>query len=75
MIEKANLIINSKEPLSTKDLAIDGGTLIKSLNLQPGKIIGETLNYLLKLVLKDSSLNTKEILLEKAKYYIQNKKG
>ncbi|WP_024614062.1 CCA tRNA nucleotidyltransferase [Clostridium sp. Ade.TY] len=75
MIEKANFIINSKEPLSTKDLAIDGGTLIKSLNLQPGKIIGETLNYLLKLVLKDSSLNTKEILLEKAKYYIQNKKG
>lgn len=75
MIEKANFIINSKEPLSTKDLAINGGILVKELDLKPGKIIGETLDYLLQLVLKDSSLNTKAILLEESKTFIKNKKG
>lgn len=71
MIEKANVIINSKEPLSTKDLNIDGKTLIDELKLKPGKIIGEILNYLLQLVLKNPSLNKKEFLLEKAKIYIK----
>lgn len=75
MKNKVDAIINSNAPLSIKDLNIDGGFLIKELNLKPGKVIGETLNYLLKLVLKDSSLNTKTILLEKAKAFIQNKKG
>lgn len=75
MKNKIDNIINSNTPLTVKDLAIDGGILVKELDLKPGKIIGETLDYLLQLVLKDSSLNTKLILLEKSKTFIKNKKG
>lgn len=75
MKNKIDNIINSNTPLTVKDLAINGGILVKELDLKPGKIIGETLDYLLQLVLKDSSLNTKAILLEKSKTFIKNKKG
>ncbi|MDU4911336.1 CCA tRNA nucleotidyltransferase [Clostridium baratii] len=75
MKNKIDNIIDSNTPLTVKDLAIDGGILIKELNLKPGKIIGETLDYLLQLVLKDSSLNTTAILLEESKTFIKNKKG
>lgn len=75
MRTKIDNIIDSNTPLTVKDLAIDGGILIKELDLKPGKIIGETLDYLLQLVLKDSSSNTKTILLEESKTFIKNKKG
>lgn len=75
MKNKIDNIINSNTPLTVKDLAINGGILVKELDLKPGKIIGETLDYLLQLVLKDSSLNTKAILLKKSKTFIKNKKG
>ncbi len=75
MRDKTKFILESKPPMSTKDLAIDGSTLISELSLAPGKIIGDILNHLLQLVLKDSSLNTKEILLKKSKTFIENKKG
>lgn len=75
MKTKIDNIIDSNTPLTVKDLAIDGGILIKELDLKPGKIIGETLDYLLQLVLKDSSSNTKTILLEESKTFIKNKKG
>lgn len=73
MIDKTNFILNSKEPLSTKDLTIDGKTLINELNLKPGKIIGDTLNYLLQMVLENPAMNTKEILLEKSKKFLNSK--
>lgn len=75
MKNKIDNIIDSNTPLTVKDLAIDGGILIKELNLKPGKIIGKILDYLLQLVLKDSSLNTTAILLEESKTFIKNKKG
>ncbi|MBS6007752.1 MAG: CCA tRNA nucleotidyltransferase [Clostridium baratii] len=75
MKNKIDIIIDSNTPLTVKDLAIDGGILIKELNLKPGKIIGKILDYLLQLVLKDSSLNTTAILLEESKTFIKNKKG
>lgn len=72
---KIDNIINSNIPLSIKDLNIDGSILTKELNLKPGKVIGETLNYLLEVVLNNPNLNNETILLEKAKTFIQNKKG
>ena len=72
---KIDNIINSNTPLSIKDLNIDGSILTKELNLKPGKVIGETLNYLLEVVLNNPNLNNETILLEKAKTFIQNKKG
>lgn len=59
-------IIFSNEPLSLKDLNITGQDLIKHCNLKQGKVLGETLNFLLDEVLKDSSLNNREILLNLA---------
>lgn len=72
---KIDYILSSNIPLNVKDLKLDGKVLSDKLNLKPGKVIGETLNYLLELVLNDSNLNDEKILLEKAKKFIENKKG
>lgn len=71
MRDKTKLILESKAPMSTKDLVIDGGTLIKELSLSPGKVIGNILNYLLQLVLDNPDLNNKDTLLTEAKEYIK----
>ncbi|MGG7096677.1 CCA tRNA nucleotidyltransferase, partial [Clostridium sardiniense] len=71
MRDRTKFILESKAPMSTKDLAIDGGTLISELSLVPGKIIGDTLNHILQLVLNNPALNTKETLLSEAKEYIK----
>ncbi|MDQ0151248.1 CCA tRNA nucleotidyltransferase [Eubacterium multiforme] len=73
MKDKANKIINSKEPLSVKDLSIDGSDLINNLSITPGKIIGDTLNHLFKLVLENPKLNNKDYLLKEAKEYIKKR--
>lgn len=62
-------IIEEKQCVSLKDLAVSGKDLLQ-LGMQPGREIGETLEYLLNLVLEDSTKNTKEYLLSE----IQNKK-
>ncbi|MGG7079218.1 CCA tRNA nucleotidyltransferase [Clostridium sardiniense] len=72
MRDKTKFILESKAPMSTKDLAIDGSTLIKELSLVPGKVIGDILNHLLQLVLDNPDLNYKDILLDNAKIYITN---
>lgn len=63
----ANEILENNEPLTIKDLDISGEDLISNLGLKPGKIIGDTLNYILDKVLEDPNLNSKEILLNLAK--------
>lgn len=60
-------ILISGEPLTIKDLAIDGKTLINELNLKPSKDIGIILEKILEKVLKDPSLNDKSILINLAK--------
>lgn len=55
-------VLNKKEPLTVKDLAISGRDLI-DMGFEPGPRIGQTLNFLLEQVLEDASLNTKEKLL------------
>jgi tRNA nucleotidyltransferase (CCA-adding enzyme) len=74
MENKINEILNSKAPLSSKELAVNGNDLISELALKPGKHLGELLNYLLEKVLKDPSLNNREKLFELAKeYQVYNK--
>ena len=51
-----NRIINNNEPLSIKDLCINGNNL-KKLGITHGKSIGSILNFLLEKVLKDPLLN------------------
>lgn len=68
----ANEILENNEPLTIKDLDITGEDLISNLGLKPGKIIGDTLNYLLDKVLEDYNLNSKEILLNLSKNFTYN---
>ena len=68
--DRVKLILENKEPLYIKDLAVTGSDLMTHLNIKPGKIIGEILNSLLESVLDDKNLNNKENLLEIAKNFL-----
>jgi tRNA nucleotidyltransferase (CCA-adding enzyme) len=58
-------ILSKKEPLSIKDLDINGYDLIQ-LGFKPSKEMGNILNTLLELVLENPECNKKEILIENA---------
>ena len=55
-------ILERKECLSLKDLAVSGSDLIE-MGMKPGREIGETLQKLLELVLENPEHNNKEYLL------------
>lgn len=57
-------VIANNECVSLKTLAVTGTDLIAA-GMKPGPGIGETLNRLLKLVIDDPSLNSKEELLKR----------
>lgn len=65
-------ILNNKEPLTIKDLAINGSILIREFSLRPGKILGDILNYLLEKVLDDKTLNSKDTLITLSKDYLND---
>lgn len=50
------------EPLSLKDMNINGAEIMEILGLNPCKKVGEILNILFEEILDDSSKNTKEYL-------------
>lgn len=56
-------IVERKQCVSLKDLAVTGRDLIEA-GMQPGREIGGKLNELLELVIEEPSLNTKEELLK-----------
>ncbi|MFT8316123.1 MAG: HD domain-containing protein [Clostridium sp.] len=58
-------VLSRKDPLSLKDLAINGGDLI-NIGYSKGIAIGKTLNELLDLVIKKPELNKKDILIGEA---------
>ena len=65
-------VLSEKQPLSIKDLDINGNDLMK-IGIPQGKEIGITLNLLLERVLENSELNNKETLLEMARnVYLKN---
>lgn len=55
------------EPLSLKDMAVDGQTVMKELKLEPGPEVGRILNQLFEEVLDDSDKNTVEYLTGRMK--------
>lgn len=65
-------ILENNEPLTIKDLDINGSILIKELELKPGKILGDILSYLIDKVLDDKSLNSKSLLINLSKTYLNN---
>jgi len=56
-------ILEKKECVSLKDLAVTGSDLIAD-GMKPGKELGFVLNELLEMVIENPELNTKEKLLE-----------
>ena len=62
-------ILDSKEPIFIKDLAITGKDLISELNFKPGKNIGVLLNFLLENVMQSPELNNKEDLLNLSRQF------
>ncbi|HIW21506.1 MAG TPA: CCA tRNA nucleotidyltransferase [Candidatus Dorea intestinavium] len=56
-------VLEKNQCVSLKEMAVSGKDLIK-LGIKPGKQIGEILEQLFKLVLKDPDLNKKELLLQ-----------
>ncbi|HEX5657078.1 MAG TPA: hypothetical protein VFX59_07775 [Polyangiales bacterium] len=54
-------------PLTTRELALDGRTLMSELGLKPGPILGQLLELLLERVLDRPELNTREGLLALAR--------
>lgn len=58
---------NLYEPMSLKDLAINGNDLMTALNLPPGKKIGEILNALFEEVIEEPERNNAVYLLERAR--------
>lgn len=62
---KASKIISEKQPLSVKDLKINGVDLI-DIGIQKGKTLGAILNALLDAVIERPELNEKDLLLKLA---------
>ncbi len=60
------------ECLSIKELAVNGGDLIKEAGMKPGPDMGRVLNELLEEVIKDPVLNEKQKLISIAKDLIHN---
>lgn len=56
-------IIENREPYCTNHLAVNGDDLIE-IGYNQGKIIGDILKYLLKIVVDNPELNEKETLIE-----------
>jgi tRNA nucleotidyltransferase (CCA-adding enzyme) len=59
--------IDQKSPFGLKDLAVNGGDLIRELELSPGPRIGQILRALLEIVLDEPNRNTRDILLSEAR--------
>ncbi len=55
------------EPLSLKDMNINGAEIMKILDIPPSRKVGEILNALFEEILDDSSKNTKEYLEKRVK--------
>jgi putative nucleotidyltransferase with HDIG domain len=64
---KTRMVEQLNQPLEVSDLAINGHDLIEELGFKPGKQIGQILHQLFAQVLEQPELNTKAVLLKKAK--------
>lgn len=64
-------IEQASQPLSIKDLAVNGKDLIQA-GVTPGPGMGEMLHRLLDIVLEEPSCNTREYLLEKVREAEEN---
>ena len=72
LLARIEKIIEEQNAITVKDLKINGTDLIETFHFRQGPIIGKILNYLLDLILDDPDLNEKDLLLERAKIFIES---
>lgn len=61
--------------LDVKDLHIDGNILMSTFNIKPSALIGETLKYLLEMVLENPELNNENVLIDLAAVFIRERRA
>jgi tRNA nucleotidyltransferase (CCA-adding enzyme) len=64
-------VLEAGAALSTSDLKIDGRALMKELGLPPGPIVGRILRHLLELVVADPAQNEPDLLLARAREFVE----
>lgn len=69
-----NSVISEKQCFSIKDLCINGYDII-NLGIPQGKVIGDTLNYVLNKVINNEITNNKNELMSIVEDYLKNKRG
>lgn len=69
MRQDIDFILDTKQPLTIKDLAVNGDDLI-ALGYTPGKPLGDTLRRLWRAVLENPADNNREILLQWARVWL-----
>jgi tRNA nucleotidyltransferase (CCA-adding enzyme) len=67
---RVTAILNAPTVLRPTDLAVDGHDLIAVFKLQPGPVIGKTLQFLLDQVIEAPELNRRETLLQLARKFL-----
>ncbi len=60
-------ILDEKHPLGAGDLAMNGGDLMRGLDMKPGPAIGRLLERLVNFVIEDPARNTRDALLAEAR--------
>ncbi|MBK6512829.1 MAG: HD domain-containing protein [Polyangiaceae bacterium] len=64
---RASELLASGAALSTRDLQLKGGDLMKELSIAPGPVVGKILERLLELVTDEPTANEREALLAEAR--------
>jgi tRNA nucleotidyltransferase (CCA-adding enzyme) len=75
LLERLRTLLASRPPLSTRELALDGGQVMATLGVGPSPIVGEASRFLLEQVLDEPSLNTPEKLQELLRGWRQGRSG
>ncbi|MBD3383178.1 MAG: HD domain-containing protein [candidate division Zixibacteria bacterium] len=65
--------LDNKTPLGLSQLAVNGNDIMQEFNLRQSPHVGEILNHLLDYVLEFPDQNEKEILMDIARKYMQDK--
>ncbi|HYO57385.1 MAG TPA: CCA tRNA nucleotidyltransferase [Archangium sp.] len=64
LIGRLHALAAAKPPLTSKDLALNGGAIMATLGVGPSPIVGDATRFLLEQVLEEPSLNAAEKLKE-----------
>jgi tRNA nucleotidyltransferase (CCA-adding enzyme) len=74
LAERISAVRAQDMALKVTDLDVTGKDLMETFQLQPGQLVGATLNHLLDLVVEDPLKNDKQVLLAEAQKYIESHK-